>query len=395
MIEAVSKPNTAILTATKPKSIRWPWAYDAAIAKRDLRLDYLRGICFFVMTINHISDFAPTSWINAATGHGDFFITAAEGFVFISGLVMGIVYSAIVIKQGLGPAVIKALQRLVKIYYVTVGMTLFFVAIATFTPLNLWAKREWITIKDPIQLIISSFTMHFAFHGSSIMVMFVLFLLLPPGAFYLFTQGKAWLVVALSWGVWAINLFFPNEFSIPFQSNFPYPAWQAIFMTGVVIGYYRKQITEFFSPRWRTIYYVAVVVLSVLLFAFYVLDRTGLAKHTFLANINYAGEMQAAEDKGNLPIERMFPIFLYLQMFFLLVDWFWVPLQKSFGWFFLTLGEAGMYAFIMHFAVIIIFYNIPGLTSLPDLWYGFAQIGATVLLWVFVKTHFLYAIIPR
>src|SRR5437899_3114987 len=126
MLDVIKPAAPTDLKDTKTKKISWPWAYQVSESSRDLRLDYLRGFCFFVMTINHISDFGPQSWINTATGHGEFFITAAEGFVFISGLVMGMVYQKIIEKQGLGKAMEKATNRLVKIYFVTVGMTLFF-----------------------------------------------------------------------------------------------------------------------------------------------------------------------------------------------------------------------------------------------------------------------------
>ncbi|HEX2911424.1 MAG TPA: OpgC domain-containing protein [Chloroflexia bacterium] len=394
MIEA-ARPVDEATSKNLALNISWPWSYDIAESNRDLRLDFLRGLCFFVMTVNHISDFAPQTWINAATGHGEFFITAAEGFVFISGLVMGMVYVKIIKKEGIGKALGKAVNRLGKIYLVTVGMTLFFVSLATFTPFKLWALREWITVKDPIELIVGSFTMHFAYHGSSIMVMFVLFLVIAPAALYALSLGKVWWVLGLSWLVWVANVFYPSQFTIPFQSNFPFAAWQTIFFTGMVIGYYRNEIPKYFKQPWINIYKVVVTVLAVAMVVLFITYRDGSIQQSFLGNINFKPFMDAANDKGNLPVERMFGIFLYLQFFYLLVGWFWVPLKKVSGWFFLTLGEAGMYVFIMHLVVVDIVYNIPGATGLGDFWFGLVEIAAVGLLWIMVKTHFLFKIIPR
>ena len=54
---------------------------------RDPRLDWLRGYCFLVMTIDH---FGGRSRLYALTGQTQFFTSAAEAFYLISGLTLGI-----------------------------------------------------------------------------------------------------------------------------------------------------------------------------------------------------------------------------------------------------------------------------------------------------------------
>src|SRR5262245_42921187 len=81
------------------------WRYYAA--GRDLRLDLLRGFAVFAMVVDHIG--GDSSWLYHLTGADRFFTTAAEGFVFISGLVFGIVYSGILAHQGLAEGMLKAL----------------------------------------------------------------------------------------------------------------------------------------------------------------------------------------------------------------------------------------------------------------------------------------------
>ena len=56
---------------------------------RDPRLDLLRGFCVFAMIVDHIGG---SSWLYALTGGNRGPITAAEGFVFLSGLVLGTLY---------------------------------------------------------------------------------------------------------------------------------------------------------------------------------------------------------------------------------------------------------------------------------------------------------------
>src|SRR5215472_16183094 len=59
--------------------------------KRDLRVDFLRGFCIFAMVVDH---FGGDSWLYAITGGNRFYVSAAEGFIFISGFIMGQAYRA-------------------------------------------------------------------------------------------------------------------------------------------------------------------------------------------------------------------------------------------------------------------------------------------------------------
>ena len=73
----------------------WPtrsWHYSGG--KRDLRLDLLRGFAVIAMVADHIG--GERSWLYAITGGDAFFVSAAEVFVFISGLLMGMIYAGVI-----------------------------------------------------------------------------------------------------------------------------------------------------------------------------------------------------------------------------------------------------------------------------------------------------------
>src|SRR5438874_1921460 len=65
------------------------WAYRPGPGRRDARLDLLRGFAVFAMVVDH---FGGKSWLTLLTGGNEFLVSAAEGFVFLSGFVMGMVY---------------------------------------------------------------------------------------------------------------------------------------------------------------------------------------------------------------------------------------------------------------------------------------------------------------
>lgn len=73
--------------------------------KRDIGLDSLRGLLLVWMTLNHLG--GP---LHAYSFQTLGFFSSAEGFVFISGVVAGLVYGRIGLKQG-SPAVTNRTLR--------------------------------------------------------------------------------------------------------------------------------------------------------------------------------------------------------------------------------------------------------------------------------------------
>src|SRR5947209_4688878 len=123
------------------------WRY--AGGKRDLRIDFLRGFAVLAMVADHLG--GEPSWLYNITGGNKFLFSAAEGFVFISGLVMGIVYAGMIAKQGVGPALWKALRRAGTLYLLTVILTFAFSSISYL--LNLpWVAG--VTVPDPVTRVV-------------------------------------------------------------------------------------------------------------------------------------------------------------------------------------------------------------------------------------------------
>jgi hypothetical protein len=75
---------------------------------RDLRLDFLRGFAVVAMVVDHMGDH---SWLHAITLGDNFYTSAAEGFVVLSGLLAGMTYRLTFQRYGLAYAVRKALRR--------------------------------------------------------------------------------------------------------------------------------------------------------------------------------------------------------------------------------------------------------------------------------------------
>src|ERR1700681_5077364 len=136
-----SAPRTARRDALMGRVRAWSY-YGSADAgnRRDLRVDLLRGFCIFAMVVDH---FGGDSWLYAITGGNRFYVSAAEGFIFISGFVMGQAYRAKRDRSGLPAAMGEALGRARTLYLATVTLTIIFSLLYLYTDIALWTGRDF------------------------------------------------------------------------------------------------------------------------------------------------------------------------------------------------------------------------------------------------------------
>src|ERR671926_1664700 len=182
------------------------WRYPAA-ERRDSRLDLLRGYAVFAMVCDHV---AGISWLSPLTGANRFVTSAAEGFVLLAGLVLGMVYGPRIARSGWLSAVDPIMRRALVLYGVTVGLTLVFVGLFQFTELKLWLDRaHGLGLTNPVELVVGTLTLHFVYHGTDILLLYCVLIAVSPLLLLALAKGKWPLVLAGSWLVWLAHQFFP------------------------------------------------------------------------------------------------------------------------------------------------------------------------------------------
>ena len=82
--------------------------------ERILALDILRG--YFILIIASVHLHYYPSLFGSFDGRGQLWVSEAEGFFFISGLLIGIIRKRDIIKRGLAAAAFKILHRGWKLY---------------------------------------------------------------------------------------------------------------------------------------------------------------------------------------------------------------------------------------------------------------------------------------
>jgi hypothetical protein len=196
---------------------------------RIVLIDFLRGLCLVVMTVDHL----PETFIQKFTWQGFGFFSAAECFVFLSGLVAGRVYGRIAITRGFAVLRQCALRRAAILYLTNaVLMTLMILAaraeLATlgrgFYPAwSLWGKFM-LFIASPI--------------NADILRMYCIFLLLLPAVIWALINDRLYYLLAVSGGLWLAASQGYGMTALPEGTGyFDLMSWQLLFVAGMYFGF--------------------------------------------------------------------------------------------------------------------------------------------------------------
>jgi hypothetical protein len=204
-------------------------------SKRILAFDLIRGFFLLVIMVDHVELYP--SLFDFFTGKGRLWVSAAEGFFFLSGLLIGMIYRR---RLGLGMKFIfrKMWTRAAELYVAGVSLTFLFLAWVEFT--------HHAPIKDTLpspfpwhHYIAEALLMRFTYGWADFLVRFAILMLFAPLVFYVISKGKWWLALMGIVGVW---LFRGPSFSL---------AWQLIFNLGMLVGFYWQQIETRFRKLKR------------------------------------------------------------------------------------------------------------------------------------------------
>jgi hypothetical protein len=323
----------------------WPtcaWRYE--VGKRDLRLDLLRGFAVIAMVVDHIE--GERSWLYAITGGDAFFVSAAEVFVFISGLLMGIIYAGVITRQGLGVALMKSLQRAWTLYLMTVILTLTLMALSAQWRLGWGSAATAITWPD---LLLSVLTLHRTFFLTDILLLYTLLVLAAMPVLVLLAHAKTVCVLASSWGLWMLWQLAPQHAQFPWSiaenSVFNFPAWQALFVTAMVIGYHRQRLEPHLAlVSERLILGISGVFVAAVIALYVAVLDVPSTGHALLIDQLFA--------KVDLRIGRVLVFVGFFAFVLTLITLAWVPVRRILGWLLLPLGQDALGAYILHLFVV-------------------------------------------
>jgi hypothetical protein len=209
--------------------------------KRFVELDILRGFLLLLMVVNH----APT-YLRIFTDQPIGFFSTAEGFVFVSAFLAGMLFQRRSEKQGFDAARAATVSRALRIYRAHLVTLLFAFIVGGIFLAQLPGMQNLLYhyFQNPGAAFIAAFALIFQPPLMDILPMYILFSLLTPCAFW---AAKRWgwnRVLTASLGLWVLSQFGLREMVLANVKNASYfdlgPfdlfAWQLLWVTGLIFG---------------------------------------------------------------------------------------------------------------------------------------------------------------
>ncbi|MBD1860737.1 MULTISPECIES: OpgC domain-containing protein [Trichocoleus] len=378
-------PNTYVFS-------RKQWVYDPSVdAKRDLRLDFLRGLAIASMVINHLES---RSYFNNIT-QGHIYASSAEGFVFLSGMVLGLVTRQRIQKIGLPEAMKKLLERAWTLYKTS------FILMATLGLLSIffpgWTRPAFEAAPGSWwQILLAAATLHLAPPVIDILQLYVLCLVASPGMFWLLRRGLWAPLLAISWSVWSLQQLHPYALSFhPLDRDHPYfsfASWQILYVHGLAAGYYRSQLQQLWAriPKLPLVTVLVTIVIAAMVAAQY-----DMQLGVWPANVSQRVQWLQWTDRSiNGPI-RLVTLLGLFPLLYMVVNTFWLPLNKALGKLLIPLGQNSLYVYVMHVPLTVLWFMVPGLTTGDALVTTLLQAIAIGFFWFLIKKQFLFNVVPR
>ncbi len=327
------------------------WRYEASAdggGKRDVRIDLLRGFCVFVMIVDHVG--GESSWLYVFTGGNRFIVSAAEGFVLLSGFSMGMVYITVIHRKGVRAMFGKIFGRAWLLYTLTVGLTIVFAAVSAVlgTP---WAG-EATPARSRTDFAFSVLTLHRTYSLTDVLLLYTLLVLSAGPVLWLISHGHTALVLVASWSAWAARQIWPDRIPVAWQitdGGFPFSAWQVMFFSGLILGYHRQRLAPYFRPA--RLFALALAALAVL----FVIETFALDVLAFRFGGGSAGVPDLLFDKNDARLGRIIALCGVAAFAYAAVTLAWVPVRRGIGWLLLTMGQRALFAYSVQLFVVAFF----------------------------------------
>lgn len=399
-----------------------PLAYDGP-PNRDLRIDYLRGVAIVFVVVNHLA--LVSVWQNV-TQEAIGMVSGAELFVLLSGAVLGLVHRPKVLGGGIGEVTLRTGRRAWKLYVtalvlvVVVGLVSLLGVIdsspattyvdegtgaagseATGRVYDLYANIDSL-LQYPVDpsIVLDLALLRLGPWQVNVLGLYVVMLAVAPAILWALSRGRWALVLLISWAVYVLQAVLPMRL-LPsqFEDSFPLLTWQALFVTGMVAGFHRREILAWFATRAGRVVLAVCVVATVALAVFswnnpYLSSAWDLRLGLIPAN-TFSDIYSAAFERTTLDPGRVVNVLLVVVTGYAALSVLWKPAHKLLGWFFVPLGQATLYVFVMHVLFVLIVANVPILREGNTMVDSLAYLVVLALLWVMVRTRFLYRIVPR
>lgn len=362
------------------------WRYDPNSGRRDLRLDFLRGLFLVFMIVYHFRH----AWMIRYTHEFFGTVSAAEGFVFISGMIVGLVYLPHLERLGMAATIRKAWQRALHIYLAAIGLLagliVLHLSIFKFKPLA--SNLPAVSLPEIVREIA---TFRYVPFGFDILMLYIMLLGLTPLALWLVHTHRArWLLVG-SIVLYLMYHLSPATFLWNFINKevwrFPFMVWQLVYVAGLLAATHQTRLKNYWAKLPSRFGALLILLLFFVFFAFRQMLDHGMLKVDQELYLFWF-------DKTMLGPGRLINFVVLGIVVYWVTDRFWEPLVRGPGKFLIPLGQASLYVFLMHLALAYLYRTFP-VTVLPLATTGIYEGLAVLLIWYMVRRRFLFRLVPH
>ena len=347
-------------------------------APRDRALDVLRGFFLCVILVDHVRWFP--SLFEPLTGRGELWASAAEGFVLISGFLVGRLRGAEVQRGDFRGASLRLIRRAVTLAVWCAGVTIALTLVSRVTGYLPWGRIA-LDVQPLPRTVIRALALRYTYGNHDILSLYAMLLAAAPLPLYLMRRGLWHVVLAVSAALWALIYVLPGDSTWASRGVFSELSWQFLFYGAMVLGYHADRLPAL-TPRALSRLLSVLVPLFLLSYAaswIYIDHRTAIEAHLF---------NRVEVGPGRLVVAAVWLLALYA-----LATRHEALLARSVGRIFEPLGRASLYVFIVQ-SFLTFPFHIAGerVGLLPA---TLADVVVIAAVWLLVRYRVLFSIIPR
>ena len=359
--------------------------------------DLMRGLFLVVILLNHLAYYP--SGLDILTGRSMLYVSAAEGFFLISGIVLGMVRGRKLLNRPFKDGALLLVKRSLQLYVEAIILTMIFTIIGWFWLDNPGLKYGIAEPGTPLlEILWRTMTLDYSYGWADFLRHYAVFLAGAPIVLWLLRRGL-WHVASL--GSIAIWLVYPLT---PGGEKYIEISWQLIFYFGMIIGFYWPELTKFwrqhFSPRTRHrisfMLFLAFIVSAIA--SFIIVFGATFWQNPELTQLHES--IRELFDKDRLTWQRIALGIVWFWGLFAIVRRYESVIIRRCGTFLLPLGTNSLYvytieSFVVFFSHLLVAPAQPLVQLMP--WYVnlILSMGAIALVWYATKKQFLFKLIPR
>jgi hypothetical protein len=207
--------------------------------RRIYELDLLRGLFIVIIVIDHLQ-FWPSP-LTYLTGEGRLWVSAAEGFFLISGLLIGYIRAYKNRGVPLGIITKKLLHRAAMLYVWGVGITLVLVWFTLSVPQNplLPTLPDATQLSSLPSLLWSIISMDYVSGWIYFLRLYAIMLAVTPLFLWMLRRQYERVIVIFMAGAYCVSWVYPEGGL----------QWQVLFFGAALIGYHLETIAQWFAER--------------------------------------------------------------------------------------------------------------------------------------------------